>query len=78
VTQRLKLNSPASAANGEQELWVDGRQILNLRDLQIRVSDETKIYGIMAQTFFGGSDQSWASTKDQWAWFKDWSLGVVA
>lgn len=41
------------------------------------MSDETKIYGIMAQTFFGGSDQSWASPKDQWAWYKDWSLGVV-
>jgi len=77
VTQRLRLNTPASASNGEQELFVNGQSVLKVQNLQIRVKDDTKIYGIMAQTFFGGSDQSWASPKDQWAWFKDWSLGVV-
>lgn len=51
---------------------------MNLSGLQIRTTDETKIYGVMAQTFFGGGDASWASPKDQDAWFKDWSLGVVA
>jgi hypothetical protein len=77
VTQRLRLNSPASEWNGEQEIYVDGKSVLKVSGLQIRKKDDTKIYGIMAQTFFGGSDQSWASPKDQWAWFKDWSLGVV-
>ena len=78
VTQRLKLNSPASEPNGEQQLWVDGRSVMDLSGLRIRTTDETKIYGIMAQTFFGGGDASWATPRDQDAWFKDWSLGVVA
>lgn len=78
LTQRLKLNTPASESNGEQELWVDGKQVINLSGLRIRTTDETRIYGVMAQTFFGGGDASWASTKDQGAWFKDWSLGVIA
>ena len=57
---------------------MDGKQVINLSGLRIRTTDETRIYGVMAQTFFGGGDASWASTKDQGAWFKDWSLGVIA
>lgn len=75
VAQRIKLND-VGQANGEQQLWVNGQPIMHLTGLQLIVK-EAKIYGIMAQTFFGGSDQSWASPKDQSAWFKDWSMTVV-
>ncbi|KAK4683618.1 hypothetical protein P7C73_g6620, partial [Tremellales sp. Uapishka_1] len=77
VAQRIKLNDVGSQ-NGEQELWVDGVQIMSLTGLEIAVSDDTKIYGIMAQTFFGGHDSTWASPQDQSAYFKDWSLAVLA
>lgn len=76
VAQRIKLND-VGVANGEQQLWVNGESIMHLTGLQLIVKD-AKIYGIMAQTFFGGSDQSWASPKDQSAWFKDWSLSVIS
>jgi hypothetical protein len=65
------------SANGEQTLWVDGELILDLTGLEIVVKD-SHIYGIMAQTFFGGSDSTWASPTDQKVWFKDWSLAVIA
>jgi len=77
VAQRLKLND-VGVANGEQELFVNGVSTINLSGLTISVSSDTKIYGIMAQTFFGGSDASWASPIDQSAWYKDWSLAVLA
>jgi hypothetical protein len=76
VAQRLKLNDVGSA-NGEQTLWVDGVQIMDLQGLEI-ITQSSKIYGIMAQTFFGGSDSSWDSPTDQSVWFKDWSLAVIA
>ncbi|GFZ49702.1 hypothetical protein JCM24511_07104 [Saitozyma sp. JCM 24511] len=76
VAQRLKLNDVGSA-NGEQTLWVDGVQIMDLNGLEI-ITQSSKIYGIMAQTFFGGSDSSWDSPTDQSVWFKDWSLAVIA
>jgi len=77
VSQRLKLND-VGVANGEQELFVNGVSTINLSGLTISVSSDTKIYGIMAQTFFGGSDSSWASPIDQSAWYKDWSLAILA
>jgi len=77
VAMRLKLND-ANVANGEQELFVNGQSVLKIDSLMISVNAQTKIYGIMAQTFFGGSDASWASPKDQSAWFKDWSMAVLS
>ena len=51
VAIRLKMND-ANVANGEQELFVNGQSVISLTDLMISVNSETKIYGIMAQTFF--------------------------
>jgi hypothetical protein len=51
VAIRLKLNDEG-VANGEQELFVNGNSVISLTDLTIRVNADTKIYGIMAQTFF--------------------------
>lgn len=51
VAIRLKMND-ANVANGEQELFVNGASVIKLTDLMISVNSETKIYGIMAQTFF--------------------------
>lgn len=77
VAQRLKLND-AGQSNGEQELFVNGQSVLHITGLEIAADPATKIYGIMAQTFFGGSDQTWASPRDQNIWFKDFSLAVIA
>ena len=54
LSQRLKLNDVGSS-NGEQELFVNGVSTINLSGLEISVESDTKIYGIMAQTFFVGS-----------------------
>lgn len=51
VAQRLKLND-AGQSNGEQELFVNGQSVLHLTGLEIAADPATKIYGIMAQTFF--------------------------
>ena len=51
VALRLKLNDVGSS-NGEQELFVNGQSVMNLSGLQIAVESDTKIFGIMAQTFF--------------------------
>lgn len=74
---RLKLND-ANVQNGEEELFVNGKSAIKLDNLLISADPQTRIWGIMAQTFFGGSDQSWASPVDQHAYFKDWSLAVLS
>ncbi|RXK37991.1 hypothetical protein M231_04777 [Tremella mesenterica] len=77
VAQRLKMND-VGQKNGEQELFVNGKSVLSLSNLEIAVEEGTKVYGIMAQTFFGGSGSDWASPKDQSAYFKDWTLAVLS
>ncbi|WVQ96064.1 hypothetical protein IAU59_003164 [Kwoniella sp. CBS 9459] len=77
VAMRLKLND-IGQSNGEQELVVDGQTVISLKDLTFATAEGTKIYGIMAQTFFGGHTDEWASPVDQNIWFKDWSLAVLA
>jgi hypothetical protein len=47
----LKLND-AGQSNGEQELFVNGQSVLHITGLEIAADPSTKIYGIMAQTFF--------------------------
>ncbi|WWC73613.1 uncharacterized protein I206_107585 [Kwoniella pini CBS 10737] len=77
VAMRVKLNDIGSA-NGEQELMVNGKSVISLKDVTFATAEGTKIYGIMAQTFFGGHTDDWASPKDQSIWFKDWSLAVLS
>jgi hypothetical protein len=50
----LKLND-AGQSNGEQELFVNGQSVLHITGLEIAADPSTKIYGIMAQTFFVSS-----------------------
>jgi len=47
----LKLND-VGQSNGEQELFVNGQSVLHITGLEIAADPSTKIYGIMAQTFF--------------------------
>ncbi|KAJ7160157.1 polysaccharide lyase family 14 protein [Mycena filopes] len=72
---RVKLNA-IGAEDGELELWVDGKSVINVTGLTLRDSDSARIKGAHFQTFFGGHQDDWASPKDQRAWFADVS-GVV-
>ena len=51
VAQRLKMNDMGQS-NGEQELYVNGESKILISNLAIAQEEGTKIYGIMAQTFF--------------------------
>nr|ODN92576.1 hypothetical protein L203_00855 [Cryptococcus depauperatus CBS 7841] len=77
VAIRVKLND-AGQANGEQEVVVDGESKIKITGVTFATEADTKIYGIMAQTFFGGHSEEWASPKDQKLYFKDWTLAVLA
>ncbi|KAJ7464745.1 polysaccharide lyase family 14 protein [Mycena galericulata] len=72
---RVKLNAVGSE-DGELELWVDGKSVINVSGLTFRDSEQSRIKGCHFQTFFGGHTDDWASPKDQRAWFADLS-GVI-
>jgi hypothetical protein len=54
VAERVRLNDPGQS-NGEIQLFVNGRSVLEVKGLVLRDSGAGKIRGIQAQTFFGGA-----------------------
>jgi len=77
ISQRIKLND-VGEKNGEFQVWADGVSIMNISGLVFRTSEKSLVRGAQIETFFGGHDPSWASPKDQYSWFKDFSAAVLA
>ena len=54
ISERVRLND-AGQANGELELFVNGRSVIKVGGLILRDSAAGRIRGMQMQTFFGGS-----------------------
>ncbi|KAL1947186.1 hypothetical protein VTO73DRAFT_14147 [Trametes versicolor] len=76
IGQRVRLND-VGQENGELEIFVEGESIFTVKGLVFRDKDAGRIRGIQMQTFFGGSDSSWASPKKQSTYFSDFSVAVT-
>ncbi|KAJ3487085.1 hypothetical protein NLI96_g3771 [Meripilus lineatus] len=76
IGQRVRLND-VGKANGELEMFVDGQSVVNVGGLVLTNSTSGRIRGMQFQTFFGGSDDSWASPKDQMAYFSDFAVAIT-
>lgn len=55
VSQRVKLNDPGQA-NGEMQLWVNGKSVIDVSGIILRDSAAGRHRGIQMQTFFGWCD----------------------
>ncbi|RDB19285.1 hypothetical protein Hypma_013696 [Hypsizygus marmoreus] len=76
ISERVRLND-VGKANGELELFVNGKSVINVDGLIIRDSAAGRIRGIQMQTFFGGSKPEYASPKDQNVFFADFSAAIT-
>ncbi|MBD2357072.1 heparin lyase I family protein [Tolypothrix sp. FACHB-123] len=76
LEQFIVLNQP-NKNNGQVQVWLDGKQVLNQKNLTFRTTNKLKIEGIFFSTFFGGSDFSWATPKDVHIDFANFSLSEV-
>ncbi|KAJ7747950.1 hypothetical protein DFH07DRAFT_889081, partial [Mycena maculata] len=77
VSERVKLNT-AGQADGELELYVGGKSVINATGIILRDSDEGRIRGIQCETFFGGNTIQYASPSDQQAYFADFSVAILS
>jgi hypothetical protein len=57
VAERVKLNDPG-ASNGEVQVWVNGKSVINVSGVVLRAHGVGKIRGVQCQTFFGGKSFS--------------------
>ena len=73
LEQQVDLNNP-DQKNGRVQVWLDGKKVLDQSNLQFRTTEKLKIEGIFFSTFFGGSDQSWATPKEVTVDFTNFSV----
>jgi hypothetical protein len=72
LEQKVVLNTPGKS-DGYIKVWVNGKIVINKRNLLFRITDELKIEGIMFSTFFGGSDYTWGTPEDTYADFANFA-----
>ncbi|KAJ7672514.1 polysaccharide lyase family 14 protein [Mycena polygramma] len=77
VSQRVKLNT-VGQADGELELFVGGKSVISVTGVAMTNTDTGAIQGMQMQTFFGGSNTTWASPLDQQVYFSDFSVGILS
>lgn len=73
VVQSLVLNRPGRA-DGALAVWLDGRPAGAIDGLYLRDVATLRIDGIFFDVFFGGSDDSWASSADTHIDFADFEV----
>lgn len=76
LEQEVVLNQPGQK-NGQIRVWFDGKKVLDEDKLVFRTTKDLKIEGILFSTFFGGGDVSWATPKDVYADFADFSVSSL-
>ncbi|XP_071098172.1 uncharacterized protein [Haliotis cracherodii] len=73
ISQTVKLNSVGSE-NGALTVRFNRTEVLQVKDLVFRNSDDIEIEGIFFSTFFGGGSSSWASPTDTYTYYKEFQL----
>lgn len=53
VSTRIRLNT-VGENNGEVDVYIDGKKVIQVRGLELRCTAEGRIQGMHFQTFFGG------------------------
>ncbi|KDR81970.1 hypothetical protein GALMADRAFT_59110 [Galerina marginata CBS 339.88] len=76
ISERVRLND-VGQANGQLELFVNGKSVINVGGLILRDSAAGRIRGMQMQTFFGGSHPEFASPKAQDVFFSDFSVAIT-
>ncbi len=71
----IKLND-INDANGVIESTLNGKQVFRVDSVIFRYTNTLRISNILFETFFGGSDPTFASPKDQHAYFDDITLST--
>jgi len=77
ISQTVSLNTPGNM-DGSVTVMLNGNEVYRREQLNIRQSSEVDLLGIMLQSFYGGSDSSWAPSYDTYTYFRNFSLSSPA
>ncbi len=77
ITERVKLNTSATADDGIVEIWVDGEKVVDLHDITFVTNDQL-IDTFYFSTFHGGHDQSWAPDTNSNTYFDELKIATCS
>ena len=75
VEHRIVMNTPGQK-DGVVQGWWDGTLALDRTNIRFRDVSSFAIDGFYFSTFFGGSDATWAPTKDEYVYFDDFVIAT--
>ena len=75
VEHHFSMNTPGMN-DGVLQTWFDGADALLVEGLRFRDIDTFAIDGFWLATFFGGGDDTWNATKDEYVYFDDFVIST--
>ncbi len=76
IQHRVVLNTVGDA-NGIIEGWFDGVKVLSSDTMLYRKTEDIYINLFYFSTFYGGADQSWAPTSDQYMYYDNFRIATT-
>lgn len=73
IQTHVKLNTPGKR-DGIITTWLDGKPVLDKRDLRFRNGNNLQIERFLFAVFFGGADPAWAPRRDMLIYLDDFTL----
>ena len=75
VEHHFTMNTPGEH-DGTLRTWFDGEDALRVDRLRFRDTATFGIGGLRVETYFGGGDDTWNSTKDEYIYFDDFVIST--
>ncbi len=72
----VRLNTPGKR-DGIITTWLNGKQVLDKRDLRFRIGADLKIERFLFAVFFGGTGAEWAPKRDMLLYLDDFTLSAT-
>jgi len=73
IVNRIVMNTPTKR-DGIVQAWMDGKLVLDIKDMRFRDIDSIGIDSFYFSTFFGGDDITWAASKDEYIYFDNFLI----
>lgn len=75
IAERVKANTTPTSKDGEVQVWVNGQEVLFLKDRQFTNNGE-QVDKLYISTFHGGDDNTWCPTDTCYTYFDDICIGT--
>ena len=76
LTTTVKINTP-NKHGGKIQSWLNGKLVLDKRNIRFRSTNKLQIDRFMFVSFFGGGNSSWAPNRGQVAYFDEFVISAI-